>query len=160
MKKLSPSLLLAAAIGLAASSAHAQGKIGYTWNGYGPDTGEAPRQPALFTASFDLPAGQTLHWPDNFDYFFSGQNLTITSPDHTWPGATGELTAYAQNFWIVDPNFGYLTITPTQLVEHGNTGIIWENGYWNPTVIPEPSCAMLLGLGLLALSRKKATGRK
>ena len=112
--------------------------------------------------------------------------VTITSPDHTWvnpsalwPGAVDDaglplgsyfdtsgqlhlhLIAYAGDLSIgvfLSPyNWGGSALI--EELETGHGTIYGAFGRWQETVVPEPSCAALLGLGLLALYVKRAANR-
>jgi hypothetical protein len=145
MKKSNPSLVLAAAIGLCASSALAQGTMLYTWHYLNSPQG-------LFQASFQIHA-----WEQTPGTWFSGthlfdQTLTVTSPDHTW--ASGTSVSYASGFTgpgaslfldaIVSDSFGYVAVDAGAISEHTSGGIVWEPGYWTFAAVPEPSSAAFL----------------
>jgi hypothetical protein len=167
MRKLNPGLLLAAAIALCATSAHAQGTMLYTWHSYQPGTQQ-------FHASF-----QIHDWEQAPGTWFAGthlfdQTLTITSPDHTWAAGTGG--GYASGYTGIgnslfldgicfDAAFpdvrvylnGATSITEERWIGGFPAGVLFgEIGFWTFAPVPEPSSAALLVLGLLALLKKKA----
>jgi hypothetical protein len=164
MKKLNPSLLLAAFVALCANSALAQGTMLATWTqANGPWNN-------IFQASFqiydsEMTPGTWFSGTHLFD-----QTLTVTSPDHTWApgtsvsytsGFTGADGALSLDAILSDPTFpGIKVFVSAQGISeerwvNGPAGQVYgESGYWVFTPAPEPSSAVLLGLGLLAMANK------
>jgi hypothetical protein len=167
--------LLLAAFLLCAASTFAQGKIQFDWQG----------DQNLFQASFQVNAADyALGWP--FSPYNASppalmqQTLTITTPDHVFGSPTlyflfatetepqfwhGVTLTFADGFpnWIaLAPNGSVVAgKAPGIIAEHppGGANVWQELGTWNISVVPEPSCAALLGLGVLALYMKRAASR-
>jgi hypothetical protein len=75
MKKLSPSLLLAATVGLFANSALAQGTMRFTWHG----------AQDLFQASFQIYDFEMVPGIYFMNTGLFNRTITVSSPDHVWP---------------------------------------------------------------------------
>ena len=143
MKKLNPSLLLAAAIALYANATLAQGTMLYTWNNMNhPQT--------LFQASFEINGSM----PGTQPFEQNATGFTLTSPDHTFTQAAGEicLGPFTIIVSVNDPSFpGVAWLYPGSITEYAADGGVKfsEQGYWAYTAVPEPSVAAMLALGLL-----------
>jgi hypothetical protein len=151
MKKLFLTLTLA----LAAFAAKSQGVLQYDWHG---DSG-------IFQGSFQVHDGVTDFTTDPTYW----QSFTVTSSQ--FPTLTNsywqptELAGATHHFNGV--NDGDLIIGMQTWTSYGglsawSTGIGFnstapESGHW--ALVPEPSCAALLGLGLLGLYVKRAASR-
>ena len=159
-----PVLLLGAFL-LCTASAFAQGKIQFNWHG----------DDNVLQASFQTTAEEAA-WPyglQSIDTPLMQQTLTITSPDHVYPAGSLDVNLspnlntmflYEEAFPTRGILFGYSPGGQWVIgeVPYGKDGIGsgWitrESGHWESHVVPEPSCAALLGLGLLALCMKRAT---
>jgi hypothetical protein len=166
-----------AAFLLCTASAFAQGTIRFDWVDSYNRPGSSPFQ-ASFTLDASVVHPNSEPWPrsdpGNDHALTSG--ITITSPDHTfvnplatWPPGSlgthfdssgrlylnldGEDGDFRVGVFLDPDNWGGKT-----MIESWSPGGVYYEalGTWQQTVIPEPSCAALLGLGLLALYVKRA----
>ena len=160
------SKLFLAAFLLCTASAFAQGVIQFNWQS----------DQNLFQASFQVTQAEyALGWPygTGSPSELMEQTLTVSAPDHVFgPGlvCVGWTETTADNWHRVticyeDPAF------PSRVIFLDPGGIISECtsvvgppvaaelGSWSPSVVPEPSCAALFALGLLAMYAKKATSQ-
>ena len=171
---------------LATASAHAQGKL-FTWYNYGqPHNFQAsfqvtdaeyalgwPYYPGLYPppSGWSPPPGWNPTDPQPFvpnivnSFSFSAPDYTSspslqlrwfpeTTPDN-YPNIGPEFTdaTYNRELYITSSKIVYSITTP------GQESTIEQNGWWQVTIIPEPSACALLGVGLLALYIKKAASR-
>jgi hypothetical protein len=169
MKKLSPSLLLAAAIALCANSALAQGTMLATWHNQ-----NGPIQGNLFQASFQIYDSEIAPGADFSVTRLFDQTLTVASPDHVFPalgpgahievgptgggsgftGPNGSLYLCAGFADPANPSF-LVGVQDSQIFETVNGVPTYrEQGYWTFTSVPEPSSIVLLVIGLLPLLSK------
>jgi hypothetical protein len=171
----SKTLLLTLA--LSAASALAQGKVKFDWVGTTRQGG--PIQASLvLDASLVYPG--SVFWPGadepEGDRGPSGEatGLIVTTPDHSWP-QDGLLISYCNPFAgeIGYSHFdasGQLILSVSGRLGSQESALqVWNNtisdqnnystGYWQETIVPEPSTFTLFGLGLLALYMKKAASR-
>ncbi len=157
-------LLTLMALLAAATSSFAQGIIQFDWQG----------DQNLFQASFQVTEAEyALGWPygTSAPSTLMCQTLTVTAPDHIYgPGllCLGWTETTPDNWHRVCVCYGdpdqtfpgriYLSSDPVSIGEDGSV-VATESGSWSSFVVPEPSCAALLGLGLLGLYMKRATSR-
>ena len=170
------SLLLAGAL-CASTTAFAQGIIQFDWQG----------DQNLYQASFQVNATDyALGWPyspyNTEPPALMNQTLTVTTPDHVFGPVKTDPTFGCLGWTETPPEFWHrVTLTygedrnPTLIslvaIGTGNRAEIYERpegsgpmirgetGTWIISVVPEPSCAALLGLGLLGLCMRRATSR-
>ena len=175
--KFKPVLLLAAFL-LCTASAFAQGKIRFDWVESSWWDGEKWHPPGapIFQASLTLDASlvypNSVFWPGSGDPDVPpacATGLTVTSPDQSWPD--GALWANqcppGDPFYSHFNEAGWLDLYVSGVRLWVRSDIIGESdtsgktlyistGSWRETIVPEPSTAAVLGLGLLALYMKRA----
>ena len=174
--------LLLAAFLLCAASAFGQGTVTFDWvdNYYG--TGGPIQASLVLDASVVHPNSE--FWPrsDPGAVYAPITGLTVTTPDLSlppyievaeWPPNTDWDGLPYGNYFDSSGNLhlfvtGRLNIVATayyaaiyELYPGAGSGpeLYSSSGYWKETIVPEPSAAALLGLGLLGLYVKKAANR-
>jgi hypothetical protein len=166
MKKLNCCLLILAAV-LCAGSTLAQGKMEAAWH----SSNGGPPGTSLFEASFQIYDWQMAPGSMFYGSPLFQQTVSVTSPDHTWLPGTGVdrgsrvLTDGSLYLDVAfsDASFSGTTVflSAGGVAEIGPSGPVYsEPGYFALSEVPEPSCAWLLIVGLLAAFSKKATSRK
>ena len=164
-----------AAFLLCAASAFAQGTIRF-------DLGNSTFH-ATLTLDASLVYPNSIFWPGcDGEIPVAETGLTVTSPDYTW--ADGTISSYPTEsgdlgYSHIDENgtlhlFGISEAGGRELLINGSIGgyaemkevdnttrhlLYYTSGPWQETIVPEPSAAALLGLGLLALYMKRAANR-
>ena len=168
---------------LCAASAFAQGTIRFDWvdNYYG--TG-GPIQASLTLDASVMQHPNSDIWPRSDPGAVTAPitGLTVTTPDISWPPYTAEALWPPSTDHNGQPYGNYFDASGNlHLFVLGNISIVAEvggawiteyhpgaqsgqplyssYGYWKETIVPEPSAAALLGLGLLGLYVKKAASR-